>query len=96
MKKKLGLVMAVLPKIMKVVRQINPSFREQLKQKNAVVQLRLKDGSVARHFIVRDGRVSSGKGMHKNPEVTLSFHDPAVALRFLKPDQDPADVIHFI
>ena len=57
-----------------------PVFRARLKEKDMTAQLRTKDGSVGRWFTFRDGRVSSGAGLHKAPDVTLTFKTAEIAV----------------
>ncbi|MGD9810852.1 MAG: molybdopterin-dependent oxidoreductase [Sphingobium sp.] len=95
-KAKLKLILAALPRIMGVARRMNPAFARHLKSGNGIVQVRLKDNSVARHYIFRDGTISTAAGLHPEPDVDIAFHDPGVALRFLKPDAERSDIIHFI
>ena len=50
----------------------NPKFREQLEGKDLSFQLTSKDG-VARHYIVHDNSVKSGKGKVDEPAFELAF-----------------------
>jgi hypothetical protein len=95
-KTKLRLILAALPKAMAVARRINSSFAAHLNQGSGIIQVRLKDNSVARYFDIRDGRIRSGSGLHEKPDVDIAFLNLGVALRFLKPNADRGDVIHFI
>ncbi len=40
----------------------NPEFQQQLGDKNLSFQLHTLDGKVARHFVVKDQRVTSKRG----------------------------------
>ena len=95
-KVKLKLILAALPRIMAVARRINPAFEKHLQSGGGIIQVRLKDNSVARHYIFRDGRISTAAGLHPGPDVDIAFHDAGIALRFLKPNAKRSDIIHFI
>ena len=53
----------------------NPAFAQQLKDKNLVFQLQTLDGQIARHFTVRDQRVSSQGGTVAEPAFAIAFKD---------------------
>ena len=52
-------------------------FQKQLEGKDLVFQLHTLDGKVARHYLVRDRRVSSKRGTHPQPAFSLGFKDGA-------------------
>ncbi|MBA1189143.1 helicase [Pseudomonas entomophila] len=53
----------------------NPAFRKQLQDKDLVFQMQTLDGRVARHFIVKDLRVTSRRGLHPQPAFAIAFKD---------------------
>ena len=55
--------------------RVNPAFAEQLKDKDLVFQLQTLDGKVARHYTVRQQRVSSRGGKVENPAFAIAFRD---------------------
>lgn len=55
----------------------NPAFQQQLVGKDLVFQLQTTDGKVARHYVVRDQRVSSRGGTVPSPAFAISFKDAA-------------------
>ncbi len=63
-------------------------------RRNCVAQIRLRDGSIARHYVFRGGRVTSRAGQHPKPDVTMTFRDLATALMFMVPPVRQADVVH--
>jgi molybdopterin guanine dinucleotide-containing S/N-oxide reductase-like protein len=69
-------------------------FRERLKEKNLTVLIKLKDNSQGRHFILKDGCVTSMSGMHDNPDVTIVFGSIRVALDMLLPPRDQLATIN--
>jgi hypothetical protein len=67
----------MLGRLMARASRNNPKFQEQLAGKDLVFQLHTLDGKVARHFIVKDLRVSSKGGTHPAPAFALGFKDSA-------------------
>jgi trimethylamine-N-oxide reductase (cytochrome c) len=78
---------------MRVVAKVSPGFRSKLKEKNARVQIRTRDGKVGRWYDFRDGRISSRAGIAPAADVTLLFKDAATGLKLLAP---PIRHINFI
>ena len=65
-----------------------PAYREQLRREDLTAQVRLHDGSQGRYFTLRKGRVSSNRGIHPHPDVTMVFRDAAIAARIIRPKRD--------
>ena len=61
-----------------------PAFQQQLKDKDLVFQLQTLDGKAARHFIVKDNRVTSRGGMHSTPAFAIAFKDAAFGFETLQ------------
>ena len=62
----------------------NPAFQQQLADKDLVFQLQTLDGKVARHFIVKDMRISSQSGTHPQPVFAIAFKDAAFGFATLQ------------
>lgn len=62
----------------------NPAFQQQLADKDLVFQLQTLDGKAARHFIVKDLRISSKSGTHPAPAFAIAFKDAAFGFATLK------------
>jgi trimethylamine-N-oxide reductase (cytochrome c) len=62
-----------------------PAFRERLKEKNFVAQIKTADNSVGRWFEFGNGTVRSGAGIHAKPDLYLAFKNAAIAARLLTP-----------
>lgn len=82
-------ILLALPGVLQSAALVYPQVRAKLREKNLIVQIRLRDGSVARHYTFKDGRVRGRAGMHPKPDTILTFHNASVALDFLNlsPDQ---------
>ena len=55
----------------------NPAFQQQLGDKDLVFQLQTLDGKVARHFVVKDQRITSKSGLYAEPAFAIAFKDAA-------------------
>ena len=62
----------------------NPAFQQQLAGKHLTFQLQTSDGKVARHYIVRDQRVSSASGTVAEPAFSIAFKDAAYGFATLQ------------
>ena len=67
----------MLGRLMAKASRENPKFQEQLAGKDLVFQLHTLDGKIARHFIVKDQRISSKRGTVSAPAFALGFKDGA-------------------
>lgn len=74
---KFRLLLWMLGRLMAKASRDNPAFQKQLEGKDLVFQLHTLDGKVARHYLVRDLRVSSKRGTHPQPAFSLGFEDGA-------------------
>jgi trimethylamine-N-oxide reductase (cytochrome c) len=71
-----------------------PVLAREMARFNCVVQIKLMDQSIARHYVFAGGRVSGRAGRHSAPDVVIAFKDIETALTFLNPDPDMAEVVH--
>ena len=72
----------------------HPFFSERLREKDLTVQIRLKDRSRGRYYVVRGGEVSSRGGIHAAPDVTVIFGSSRCALSVLVPPRDQLAMIN--
>ena len=52
-----------------------PAFRARLKERNLVAQLKARDEEIGRWYAIRDGKVTSGRGLRTDADVTLRVQD---------------------
>ena len=67
----------MLGRLMAKASRDNPAFQKQLEGRDLVFQLHTLDGRIARHFIVKDLRISSRRGPADEPAFALGFKDAA-------------------
>lgn len=72
----------------------NPAFAAHMKEQNCIAQIRLKDGSIGRYLVFKDGKVTSFAGIHPNPDVQMIIRDVETALMLMKPNQDRGEAVH--
>jgi len=71
-----------------------PEFRDRLQGKNLTAQIKLKDNSVGRFYMLKDGRLISKSGIHGSPDVSIVFATSRIALEVLVPPRNPIDAIN--
>jgi len=62
----------------------NPAFQLQLGDKDLVFQLQTLDGTVARHFKVKNQRITSHGGLYPEPAFAIAFKDAAYGFATLQ------------
>src|ERR1039458_1307847 len=85
---KLAIQLFVIAQALKLTARRHAPFRERIKQKNMVAQLKLQDNSVGRYIEFRNGKIYSKGGLHPSPDVVVFFKNEKVAMKFLSPKQD--------
>ena len=63
-------------------------FRARLAEHDATIQLRTRDGGVGRWYSFKSGRMKSGSGIHRSPDVVLSFKTAKIGAELLTPPID--------
>jgi molybdopterin guanine dinucleotide-containing S/N-oxide reductase-like protein len=64
-----------------------PSYRQRLRERDLVAQIRVKEGP-GRYYVIRDGKVSSRSGIHPDPDVVVGFKSAELAVRVLTHPND--------
>lgn len=67
----------MLGRLMAKASRTNAEFQQQLADKDLTFQLHTLDGKVARHFIVKNQRITSKSGLASDPAFALGFRDAA-------------------
>ncbi|OGA49749.1 MAG: pyrogallol hydroxytransferase large subunit [Betaproteobacteria bacterium RIFCSPLOWO2_12_FULL_62_58] len=91
---KLSVLLFGVAQAIRFVAWKHASFREHLKKRNGIVQIKTKDNSLGRIFQFTDGRVSSRRGIHPGPDAAVIFKDAATAVSFMSLPVNHAARIH--
>ena len=89
-----SVILLALAKLLRKTAKSHPSFAKRLKEKNFIVQIKLRDNSQGRYFIFKNGDVTSQSGIHSRPDVSMAFQSAALAARLMKPNHSHMDFIH--
>src|ERR1700724_2638868 len=82
---KLSLILFGLAQMLKLQAFRHAAFRARLRERNLVAQIMARDEETGRWFSFRDGRITSGAGLHPNPDIKLMFKNAAWGARLLMP-----------
>lgn len=86
-------ILFALPIIVRRAAKQHSAVRQQLERGNCVLQLRLRDGSIARHYAFKDGTVTGAAGRHARPDAEMVFASVSSALAMVSPKPDYAVII---
>ena len=76
---KLTIILFALTLVLRYARWRHPHFAARLKERNLVAQIKARDEGTGRWIDLRDGKIRSGAGQHRKPDITLSFKNAATA-----------------
>jgi hypothetical protein len=82
---KFSTVLFGLAHVLRLTAQRHPRFAERLRERNLVAQLIARDEEVARWYEIRHGHVTSRKGKHAKPDITLAFKNAETGAQLLTP-----------
>jgi hypothetical protein len=83
-----------LAQILKIAGRRHPAFRSRLKEQNLIAQIKSRDEEIGRWFRFADGKVTSRRGIHAKPDVTIAFKTAALAVELLTPPINWLDQIN--
>ncbi len=83
-----------LAQLMRVQARLHAKFRDRLRERNLVAQIKARDEDVGRWFELRDGKLRTGAGLHKAPDMTLAFKNAALGAALLTPPINWLDQIN--
>src|SRR5215467_4616206 len=72
----------------------HPAFRARLKEHNLIAQLKARDEEIGRWFAIREGKITSGAGLHPKADVTLAFKNAELGASLLMPPINWLDQIN--
>jgi len=77
-----GILMS-LAMSMYLVSRFNRDFREDLRERNGIAEIRTSDWKVAWHFFVSHGTLRIARGSHPNPDYAMVYKDIPIALEVM-------------
>jgi trimethylamine-N-oxide reductase (cytochrome c) len=93
---KLSVILWGLAQSLKLAARRHSAFRDRLKERNLVAQIKARDEETGRWFALRDGKLTSRAGQHEKPDITLSFKTAAHGASLLAPPINWLDQINAI
>jgi trimethylamine-N-oxide reductase (cytochrome c) len=86
-------ILWILPTALRLAARLFPTVREHLAGGRWVIQLRLRDKTLARQFVFSGGSVSARWGAAAEPDAEVVFMDAVTARKMLAPKTDHAFLI---
>jgi molybdopterin guanine dinucleotide-containing S/N-oxide reductase-like protein len=83
-----------LDKLLKRAAKKHPQFGKRLHDKNFTAQIKLMDNSAGRWFRFQNGKVTSGRGLDAQAEVSMVFQSADIAVGLLMPPKNQMAMIN--
>ncbi|PKN66861.1 MAG: pyrogallol hydroxytransferase large subunit [Deltaproteobacteria bacterium HGW-Deltaproteobacteria-15] len=93
-KTQFAVILLGLEKLMAFTARRSTSFRERLKGKNLIAQIKLQDNSQGRTFLFKNGKVRSRSGIDPNADITIIYSSPELAVRLMRPNRSQLEQIN--
>jgi trimethylamine-N-oxide reductase (cytochrome c) len=91
---KLPVILFGAAQLLKVAIRRNAAFRARVKEHNLVAQIMTRDEEIGRWYAFDNGKVTTGAGLHKKPDIKLMFKNAAVGVSLLTPPINWLDQIN--
>src|SRR5580700_5195972 len=91
---KFAVILWGFAQMMKRAARRHDKFRDRLRERTLVAQIKARDEEVGRWFEVRDGKVRSRAGLHPKADITLAFKNAALGASLLTPPINWLDQIN--
>ncbi len=85
---KFSLILFGLAQMLKHSARKYPAFRDRLRERDFTAQILAHDEETGRWYTFKNGKVRSGAGRHKSPDITLGFKNAKTAARLMMPPID--------
>jgi molybdopterin guanine dinucleotide-containing S/N-oxide reductase-like protein len=89
-----GMMLYGLEKVLKRSQKKYPEYAKRLKERNLIAQIKVADNSRGRWFEFKNGRITSAKGIHTNPDAAMVFRTAKDAVKLLMPPRDQLAMIN--
>jgi trimethylamine-N-oxide reductase (cytochrome c) len=91
---KFSTILLGFAQVLKLASKRYPKFAARLRERDLVAQMFARDEEVGRWFEFRGGKVTSRKGVHPKPDVTLAFKTAGIGAALLTPPINWLDQIN--
>ena len=71
--------------MIKFMAKRHPTYKARLKEKNFTAQIKVQDNSQGRYFTFKDGEVTSKRGIHPSPDLSMAFRSAALGVKLFMP-----------
>src|SRR5579883_1706552 len=82
---KLSLILFGLAQLLRYKSFRHPAFRARLKERDLVAQVLARDEGTGRWFALKDGKLTTGAGLHPKPDIKLMFKNAGAGAALLMP-----------
>ncbi|MCX7858049.1 MAG: molybdopterin-dependent oxidoreductase [Deltaproteobacteria bacterium] len=65
-----------------------PRFKERLSEKDIIAQIKLRDNSYGRYYVIQKGKVFSKEGVNALADIVISFDNASIAVELLFPPKN--------
>src|SRR5262245_51456561 len=83
-----------LAQALKLAARRHPAFRARVRERNFVAQIKARDEETGRWYAFENGKITSRRGLHSAPDVTLAFKNAATGASLLMPPINWLDQIN--
>ena len=80
--------------LLKLAARRSPDFQARLREHDLVAQIMARDEEIGRWIKVNNGKVTSGAGLHANPDIKLMFKNAEIGASLLMPPINWLDQIN--
>src|ERR1700694_1924771 len=84
-KLKFPLILFGAAQLLKHAARRHPAFKAWVKEHNLVAQIMTRDEEIGRWFEFSDGTITTGAGLHQNPDIKLMFKNAKIGAGLLMP-----------
>jgi trimethylamine-N-oxide reductase (cytochrome c) len=91
---KFSAVLWGLAQVLRITARRHPAFAARLKERNLVAEIIARDEEIGRWYALTDGKLSSGRGRHANPDVVIAFKNARMGADLLTPPINWLDQIN--
>ncbi|NIR14246.1 MAG: pyrogallol hydroxytransferase large subunit, partial [Desulfobacterales bacterium] len=79
------IILFSLEKMIRFMAKRHPTYNARLKEKNFTAQIKIQDNSQGRYFTFKDGQVTSKRGIHASPDLSMAFRSARLGVELLMP-----------